>query len=194
MPYQHIPSSRPVPLNRPCLHPERNPQDESADSRQPTHLTVKKKNPRVCYLESYIHWLTGILFSPPSPSSPRFFPPQTTNLPLPLPRQNISRARGNIIRTIAAPPSGCWLDDWILFASSSYSYSSSPPSSSSCTRSFRFLFPDLALSRRGCEREGLPYSLGLLRSWSHSLEVLRSRETRYTCICVYMYIYIHTIE
>ena len=104
MPYQHIPSSRPVPLNRPCLHPERNPQDESADSRQPTHLTVKKKNPRVCYLESYIHRLTGILFSPPSPSSPRFFPPQTTNLPLPLPRQSISRARGNIIRTIAAPP------------------------------------------------------------------------------------------
>ena len=156
-------------LNRLCLHPERNPQDESANSRQPTHLAVEKISSSPCrYLESYIHdgEQTEILFFSPS----RFFPPQTSQpLTRSHPLHSIS-ARRNIIRTIAALLVG-WLDDWIA---------GSTLLLLPTARSFRFLFPILVFLDAAGEREASLRPQARKISWSHSPEALRSRKERYT--------------
>lgn len=154
-------------LNRLCLHPERNPQDESANSRQPTHLAVEKISSSPCrYLESYIHdgEQTEILFFSPS----RFFPPQTSQpLARSHPPHSIS-ARRNIIRTIAALLVG-WLDDWIA---------GSTLLLLPTARSFRFLFPILVFLDAAGEREASLRPRRLVRSRGHTARRRSAREKR----------------
>ena len=134
-------------VNRPRLHPERNPQDESANSRQPTHLAAKrKKYPRVrailsptftdgelteiLFLLPFFFFFFFFLFSPfprPPSSSLAVFPaPSQTSPP-----RGVDPSTWKYYSDDRRPLRG-WLDDWIAPARLSRSSSSSVLCSRSC--------------------------------------------------------------